>query len=313
MLRLATVSPCFNEEDVVRSSAERLTALFRELIDKGKISDDSMMVFVNDGSKDNTWKVIAELHEENPFVRGINLSHNVGHQNAIMAGMMTARQWADAVITIDADLQDSLVALEQMIDRCNEGFDVVYGVKVSRKADPLLKRLTAEAFYKLQQSMGVESVFNHADFRLLTRRALDMLSEYGERNLYLRGIVPMIGLNSTTVDDVISERTAGHSKFTLRKMFHLASDGILSFSARPIYGLIYMGAVFLFIALCMVVYVVRALILGTAVSGWASLMLSLWLVGGCMLIGMGLLGLYIGKIFVEVKRRPLYHIREILE
>jgi len=313
MIKLATVSPCYNEEETLRQSTERLTALFEKLIAAGKISRDSMIVFVNDGSRDATWELIAELHQANAFVRGINLAHNVGHQNAIMAGMMTARQWADAVVTIDADLQDSLEALEQMVDHCNEGYDVVYGVKVSRKADPLLKRLSAEAFYKVQHSMGVDSVFNHADFRLMSRRALDMLSEYGERNLYLRGIVPMIGLKSTTVDDVISDRMAGQSKFTLRKMLHLASDGILSFSVRPIYFILYLGLFFLLVTLGIAIYVAHALITGTAVSGWASLMLSLWCVGGFCLVGMGLLGLYIGKIFVEVKHRPLYHIQEILD
>ena len=313
MIKLATVSPCYNEEEVLEHSVERLTQLFNHMIAEGKISNDSMMVFVNDGSKDRTWEIIEQLHAENRFVKGINLSRNVGHQNAIMAGMMTARKWADAVVTIDADLQDDLGALEKMVDECNTGYDIVYGVKVSRKADPLMKRLSAEAFYKMQKSMGVESVFNHADFRLMSRRALDMLAGYHERNLYLRGLVPMVGLKSTTVDDVISEREAGESKYTLKKMLNLAMDGITSFSVKPIYIILYMGILFMVVTLMIAIYVVRALILGTAVSGWASLILSIWFVGGFILIALGIVGLYIGKIYTEVKGRPLYNIQEVLE
>ena len=232
MIKLATVSPCYNEEDVLRHSAERLTALFERMIADGLISPDSMMVFVNDGSRDRTWQIISELHASNKYVRGINLARNVGHQNAIMAGMMTARQWADAVITIDADLQDDIECIPQMVRHFAEGHDIVYGVKVSRTADPLMKRMSAQAFYKLQKSMGVESVYNHADFRLMSKRALDMLAGYDERNVYLRGLIPMIGLPSTTVDDAISEREAGVSKYTLKKMLNLAVDGITSFSTR---------------------------------------------------------------------------------
>lgn len=312
MIRLATVSPCYNEEPVLEDSVARLTTLFEQLIAKGKISEDSMMVFVNDGSKDQTWNIIKRLHKENRFVKGISLAHNAGHQNAIMAGMMTAREWADAVITLDADLQDDINAIEKMIDEFEAGNDIVYGVKVSRTADPLMKRMSAEAFYKLQKSMGVESVFNHADFRLMSKRALNMLAGYDERNLYLRGLIPMIGLQSSTVEDVISERQAGKSKYTLRKMLNLALDGITSFSVKPIYGIIYMGLIFLLISLCIGIYVVHALVTGTAVPGWSSLILSIWLVGGFVLIGIGIIGLYIGKIYTEVKHRPLYNIAEIL-
>ena len=267
MIKLATVSPCYNEEEVLRQSVERLTALFEKMIADQLISTDSMMVFVNDGSRDRTWQIITELHAENRFVRGINLARNVGHQNAIMAGMMTAKEWADAVITIDADLQDDITCIPQMVKDCSDGFDIVYGVKVSRKADPLMKRLTAQAFYELQASMGVESVFNHADFRLMSRRALQMLSGYDERNLYLRGLIPMIGLPSTTVDDVISERQAGTSKYTLNKMLNLALDGITSFSVKPLYNIIYLGIVFLVISFGIAIYVLHALITGTAVPG----------------------------------------------
>ena len=313
MIRLATVSPCYNEEAVLRQSVERLTQLFERMISQGLIAEDSMMVFVNDGSRDRTWQIISELHQENRFVRGVNLARNVGHQNAIMAGMMTAKDWADAVVTIDADLQDDIECIPQMVSDLAQGYDIVYGVKVSRQADPFMKRMTAQAFYNLQSKMGVESVFNHADFRLMSRRALEMLAGYQERNLYLRGLIPMIGLPSTTVDDVISERQAGTSKYTLRKMLNLALDGITSFSVRPLYCIIYLGIVFLIISFCIAVYVVRALIVGTAVPGWSSLMLSVWLVGGFVLISIGITGVYIGKIYNEVKQRPLYNIQDILD
>lgn len=312
MIKFATVSPCYNEEEVLHQSVERLTVLFERMIAEGLISDDSMMVFVNDGSRDHTWDIIRELHAQNRFVRGINLARNVGHQNAIMAGMMTAKEWADAVVTIDADLQDDIECIPQMVKHFETGNDIVYGVKVSRKADPLMKRMSAMAFYKMQRSMGVESIYNHADFRLMSKRALQMLSGFEERNLYLRGLIPMIGLPSTTVDDVISERQAGVSKYTLKKMLNLAMDGITSFSTRPMQAIFHLGIVFLLIAFGIAVYVIHALIAGTAVPGWSSLILSIWLVGGFILISLGVTGTYIGKIYTEVKRRPLYNIQEIL-
>ncbi len=313
MIKLATVSPCYNEEEVLEHSVERLTALFEKMIGEGLITPDSMMVFVNDGSRDKTWQMIRELHEKNKFVKGVNLARNVGHQNAIMAGMMTAREWADAVITLDADLQDDIECIPQMVKHFEEGNDIVYGVKVSRKADPLMKRITAQAFYKLQSSMGVESVYNHADFRLMSRKALDMLATYKEHNLYLRGLIPQIGLQTTTVDDVISERYAGASKYTLSKMLNLALNGITAFSVKPMFFIFYLGIFFLLIAFCIGIYVAHALITGTAIPGWASLILSIWLVGGFILIAMGVTGVYIGKIYTEVKRRPLFHVAEILD
>ena len=313
MIRLATVSPCYNEEEVLRHSVERLTALFERMISESLISEDSMMVFVNDGSRDRTWQIIRELHAENKFVKGINMSRNVGHQNAIMAGMMTAREWADAVVTIDADLQDDIECIPQMVRHFEAGNDIVYGVKVSREADPFMKKFTAQAFYKLQSSMGVESVYNHADFRLMSRRALDMLATYPEHNLYLRGLIPQIGLQHTTVDDVISERYAGQSKYTLHKMLRLALNGITAFSVKPLFLIFNLGVLFLIIAFCIGIYVVRALIIGTAVPGWSSLILSIWLVGGFVLISLGIVGTYLGQIYTEVKHRPLYHVAEILE
>ena len=312
MIRLATVSPCYNEEEVLYHSVEQLTALFERMIAEGLISSDSMMVFVNDGSRDRTWEIIRELHGKNKFVRGINMSRNVGHQNAIMAGMMTAREWADAVITLDADLQDDIECIPKMVKAFEDGNDVVYGVKVQRQADGFMKKMTAQTFYKLQSSMGVESVYNHADFRLMSRRALDMLATYKEHNLYLRGLIPLIGLRHTTVDDVISERYAGKSKYTLHKMMRLALNGITAFSVRPLFAIYNIGILFLVVAFCIGCYVAYSLIFSTVEPGWASLMLSIWIVGGFILISMGIVGTYIGQIYTEVKRRPLYHIQEIL-
>lgn len=313
MIKLAIVSPCYNEEDVLQHSVERLTELFDRMVKEKTISSDSMMVFVNDGSKDRTWQIISELHKTNHYVRGINLTRNVGHQNAILAGMMTVREWVDAVVTIDADLQDDIECIPQMVRHYEEGNDIVYGVKVSRDADPLIKKLTAQAFYKLQNQMGVESVFNHADFRLMSRRALDMLSNYHESNIYLRGLIPQIGLPHATVDDVISERYAGTSKYTLRKMLGLALNGITAFSVKPLYLIFNIGILFLIVAFIIGIYVVYSLIMGSAVHGWASLMLSVWIVGGFILMSMGIIGTYIGKIFTEVKHRPLFNIKDILE
>ena len=313
MIKLGIVSPCYNEEEVLASTVSRLTELYNNLIAKGKISKDSLIVFVNDGSKDKTWEIIKHFHETNSFVRGIDLANNVGHQNAIMAGMMTAKEWVEGVITIDADLQDDINAIEAMIENYEQGYDIVYGVKVSRTADPVLKRFTAQVFYKLQQNMGIEMVFNHADFRFMSKKALDILESYKERNLYLRGIIPMIGLNTTTVEDVISERTAGASKYTVKKMLHLALDGITSFSIKPIYNIVYLGIFFIFISFCIGIYVIHAIVTGTSVPGWSSLILSIWFVGGFILICIGTIGVYIGKIYNEVKMRPLYNIKDILE
>ena len=312
MVKLAIVSPCYNEEEVLGESASRLGKLLDSMVAEGRISPASFMLFVNDGSRDRTWEIISQLHGADKRVRGLNLARNVGHQNAIMAGMMAAKDRADAVITIDADLQDDLAAIPQMVSECESGRDIVYGVKVKRTADPLLKRLSATAFYRLQAKMGVESIYNHADFRLMSRRALDMLAGYQERNLYLRGLIPLIGLDTATVDDVISERQAGHSKYTLGRMLSLALDGITSFSVKPIYYIIYLGLAFLLISLAIGIYVIHALVAGTAVPGWSSLILSVWFVGGMVLISIGVVGAYIGKIYTEVKRRPLYNIKESL-
>ena len=312
MMKLGIVCPCYNEHEVLLESGERLTALIDGLVAKQKIAPDSFVLLVNDGSRDNTWQLIKQLHDTNHYFRGVNLAKNVGHQNAIMAGMMTAKDHCDAVITIDVDLQDDLSAIERMIDKYHEGYDIVYGVKVSRQGDSFLKKNTALMFYKFQQAMGVKAVYNHADLRLMSRRTLQQLSHFEERNLYLRGLIPMIGYQSATVEDVISPRTAGQSKYTLKKMFTLAADGITSFSTKPISLILTAGIFCLLVSVGMFIYVLCSYFEHLAVPGWPSIMLSIWFIGGLLLLSIGIIGEYIGKIYIEVKHRPLYNIESIL-
>lgn len=311
-MKLAIVSPCYNEQEVLEQSSARLLQLMDEWTAKGKIDPSSFILFVNDGSADSTWNIIENLHRENNRINGINLAHNVGHQNAIMAGMMCAKDLCDGLVTVDCDLQDDVTAIERMVDLYAEGYDIVYGVKVSREGDGLMKRLTAESFYKFQSSLGVKSIYNHADFRFMSRRAVEALAQFPERNLYLRGMIPMIGFRTATVDDVISERTAGRSKYTIKKMFRLASDGITSFSSRPMILLFSVGLLMMLVALAMVVYVVVSIIMGHFVAGWSSLMLSMWFIGAVITMGLGIVGIYIGKIYTEVKQRPLYIVADKL-
>lgn len=312
-MKLGIVLPCYNEQEVLPRSIERLTELLNSLVKCGKISADSFMMFVNDGSADSTWAIISEEAAKNRYVKGISLAANAGHQSAIMAGMMVAKDQCDAVITIDADLQDDLNAIEKMVDCYTAGYNIVYGVKVSRKADPALKRLSATFFYKLQRAMKIKTIYNHADFRLISRRALQQLSLYKERNLYLRGIIPLVGYRWTTVEDVISEREAGHSKYTVKKMLNLALDGITSFSVRPLHWIIAAGLFFLFISVLMTIYILYSFFDGIAVPGWTSMMISLWFIGSVVLLAIGVIGQYVGKIYTEVKGRPLYTIEEILD
>ena len=312
MIKLGIVSPCYNEEDVLPLSVSKFERLFDDLKSRRIITDDSFVMFVNDGSQDKTWELISRFHEEKKFIFGVNLTHNVGHQNAIMAGMMTAYPLCDALITIDADIQDDLNCIEQMIALCEQGNDIVYGVKKSRKKDSFMKRTTAVAFYKLQEMMGVKAVFNHADFRLMKKEAVERLAQYHEKNLYLRGLMPTIGHKTATVNDTISEREAGKSKYTLRKMLHLAADGIFSFSTTPIKYIFGAGFLFMFAFIMTIVYIIVALVSGYVVQGWASMMASLWLIGGFIMLALGIIGEYIGKIYIEVKGRPLYHVQETL-
>ena len=311
--KLIIVSPCYNEEAILRYSADTLTSFLKRVIALGKIAPSSRILYVNDGSRDRTWSLIEELHKDNSFVEGLSLAKNVGSELAVMAGMMVARERADVVVTIDADLQDDVEAIEEMINHYLEGCDIVYGVKTSREADPWLKRITAEGFYRLQQNMGINVIFNHTNFRLMSKRALEALSEYSERNLYLRGIIPQLGFRSAEVEDVICERTAGESKYNYTKLLLLAVDGITSFSTKPISFIVGMGLFSLLISIVMAIYVLVSYVEHLSVPGWASLMLSLWFIGSMLLLSIGVVGQYIGKIYIEVKARPRYHIDQYLK
>ena len=311
--KLIIVSPCYNEEAILRYSADTLTSFLKRVIALGRIAPSSRILYVNDGSRDRTWSLIEELHKDNSFVEGLSLAKNVGSELAVMAGMMAARERADVVVTIDADLQDDVEAIEEMINHYLAGCDIVYGVKTSREADPWLKRITAEGFYRLQQNMGINVIFNHTNFRLMSKRALEALSEYSERNLYLRGIIPQLGFRSAEVEDVIRERTAGESKYNYTKLLLLAVDGITSFSTKPISFIVGMGLFSLLISIIMAIYVLVSYVEHLSVPGWASLMLSLWFIGSMLLLSIGVVGQYIGKIYVEVKARPRYHIDQYLK
>ena len=311
--KLIIVSPCYNEEAILRYSADTLTSFLKRVIALGKIAPSSRILYVNDGSRDRTWSLIEELHKDNSFVEGLSLAKNVGSELAVMAGMMAARERADVVVTIDADLQDDVEAIVEMINHYLAGCDIVYGVKTSREADPWLKRITAEGFYRLQQNMGINVIFNHTNFRLMSKRALEALSEYSERNLYLRGIIPQLGFRSAEVEDVIRERTAGESKYNYTKLLLLAVDGITSFSTKPISFIVGMGLFSLLISILMAIYVLVSYVEHLSVPGWASLMLSLWFIGSMLLLSIGVVGQYIGKIYIEVKARPRYHIDQYLK
>ena len=310
MIKLAIVSPCYNEEEVLEQSAARLTALFDELVGKEKISADSYVLFVNDGSKDRTWNIIQKLHKENLYVKGMNLARNVGHQSAIMAGMMTAKDWSDAVVTIDADLQDDINAIPQMVDYYNKGIDTIYGVRKERKTDTFFKKHTAQLFYKLMKTMGGDIIYNHADFRLMSKRALRALISYPERNLFLRGIVPMMGYPSAAVYYDRKERFAGESKYPFTKMLNFALDGITSFSVKPLRLITAAGLVFMLSSIIAIIYALSAFASGHVFPGWTSLLISVWFIGGAILTAIGIIGEYVGKIYKEVKRRPRYFIEK---
>lgn len=309
---LFIVLPSYNEEAVLPSSIEHLTQLYGQLIMDHTISESSRLLFVNDGSADRTWDIIEEASRTNPYVCGVKLAKNVGHQNAILSGMETAKEYADVVITMDADLQDDIAKIPEMLQKFADGADIVYGVKNERKADSFFKRTTALLFYKLMNTLGVRTVYNHADFRLMSKRALEALSGYRERNLFLRGIIPQLGYKTDSVYENLREREAGESKYTLSKMMNLAIDGITSFSIKPVRLIFSLGLVFVLLAVIMLIYVLCVVIQGKTVAGWASLMLSMWFIGGCILIGLGIVGEYVGKIYLEVKDRPRYNIEKTL-
>lgn len=312
MKRLAIVVPCYNEEEVFPETAKRLTQVLKDLIQKGKIAEDSFSLFVNDGSKDRTWALIEQEYHRNPYACGIKLAGNVGHQNALLAGLLSAKEMADITISIDADLQDDVNVIEEMVDKYHEGYDIVYGVRSERKTDTAFKKFTAQGFYKLMHAMGAKSVYNHADFRLMSKRAVEGLAEFKERNLFLRGLVPLIGYNTTSVYYKRSERFAGESKYPLKKMLSFAFDGITSLSIRPITLISILGLFIIFCSIGAGIYTVVSLCVGVAVPGWASIMLSIWFLGGVQLLSIGLIGQYIGKVYLEVKERPRYRIETIL-
>lgn len=312
-MKLFVVVPCYNEQEVLPETLKRMTALFDELILGDKISNESRIVFVDDGSRDNTWKLISTYCKNEKYINGIKLAKNAGHQKALLAGLMTVKDEADCVVSIDADLQDDISVIKEFIDKFNEGNDIVYGVRSERKTDSFFKRSTAIFFYKLMQSMGVNIVFNHADYRLMSKRALNHLSEFKEANLFLRGLVPLIGFKTTSVYYKRSERFAGESKYPLSKMLSFAFDGITSFSVKPIRLISMIGGLSALIAVGIAIYSIIQKFHGNVVPGWTSLMVSLWFLGGIQLIALGLIGEYIGKIYNEVKGRPRFIIEEYVK
>ena len=283
------------------------------MVSKNKISQDSFVLFVNDGSKDKTWELISEEHKAHKQIKGLNLAKNVGHQYALTAGLMTAKDMCDVTVSIDADLQDDTSVIEEMIDKFHEGCDIVYGVRNSRKKDSFFKRTTAQGFYRLMNVMGVKTVYNHADFRLMSKRSLEAFSEYKETNLYLRGMVPLLGYKTDSVYYERKERVAGESKYPLKKMLALAFEGISSFSTKPIDMITVLGFGIVFLSIIAAVYAFVSYFMGRVEAGWTSLILSIWFLGGVQLLSIGLIGKYIGKIYTEVKHRPRYNIECVLD
>ena len=309
---LYVVVPCYNEEDVLPETAKQLLAKIENLSGSGKISPDSRIVFVDDGSDDRTWELISMLHSENRFFRGIKLSRNRGHQNALLAGLFTVSSECDAVISLDADLQDDVNAIDEMIDKFNEGCDVVYGVRDSRETDTFFKKFTAEGFYKIIKCMGADIVFNHADYRLMSRRAIEGLLEFKEVNMFLRGIVPMIGYPCDKVYYKRRERFAGKSKYPLRKMIAFAWEGITSLSTKPIKLITILGLIIFIVSIIMLVYSLVRYFTGATETGWSSTFVSIWAFGGLQLLAIGIIGEYIGKVYLESKERPKFIIEEYL-
>ena len=310
---LYIVVPCYNEQEVLPETSKRLKAKLEQLITAGKISEKSRVLFVNDGSKDRTWEIISALHQQSPLFCGVDLTRNRGHQNALLAGLMTAKDKADAVISMDADLHDDVEAVDQMVDKFLEGVDIVYGVRSSRKKDSFFKRTTAEGFYRVMNALGAETVFNHADYRLMSKRALEGLEQFREVNLFLRGIVPMIGYRTDVVEYERGERFAGESKYPLKKMLSFAMEGVTSLSVKPLRMITGLGFLIFLVSLVMIVYNLARWAMGATVTGWASLACSLWALGGLILLAMGVVGEYVGKIYLETKGRPRFLIRQVLE
>ena len=307
---LSIIVPCYNEEEMLPITFESLRNKLSELIEKGKISSESFLLFVDDGSKDKTWELIENENKIHKEVRGLKLAGNVGHQFALTAGLIFAKDICDISISIDADLQDDIDVFEEMVDKFHEGNDIVYGVRNKRKTDSIFKRVTAQTFYRVMNFFGAKTIYNHADFRLMSKRALEQFSKYSEENLYLRGIVPLIGYKTECVYYDRKVRVAGKSKYPLRKMLALAIEGITSFSVKPIRYIVLLGFLSVFLSIAAFVYALVSYFLKTVEPGWTSLIVSIWFLGGVQLISIGLIGEYIGKIYMEVKRRPRYNIEK---
>lgn len=311
--KLYLVVPCYNEEEVLYETTKRLTEKLSAMIDKKMISEDSKIVYVNDGSKDKTWSIIEELHNDNKYVRGIKLSRNRGHQNALLAGLMTVKNECDMVISMDADLQDDIDVVDKFVEKYQEGCEIVYGVRNSRKTDTFFKRFTAQGFYKFMKVMGVDLVYNHADYRLMSQRVLNELENYKEVNIFLRGIVPLIGFKSDIVEYERHERFAGESKYPLKKMLSFAFDGITSFSIKPIRAITSLGVILFCISIIMLIYFLASYSTGETVPGWATIVTSIWGIGGLQLLAIGIIGEYIGKIYLETKERPKFIVETYLK
>ena len=309
---LYIVVPCYNEEEVLPETARRLRDKLRDLKDRGLISENSRILFVNDGSRDRTWELITALHQADPVFDGVCLSRNRGHQNALLAGLMTVRDEADACVTMDADLQDDVDAIDAMVDRYLDGIDIVYGVRSARRTDTLFKKTTAGGFYKLMAAMGVETVDNHADFRLMSKRAVDGLAQFEERNLFLRGMIPLVGFSHDTVSYERGERFAGESKYPLRKMLRFAMEGITSLSVEPIRLITRLGFLIFFVSIVVLVYCLVRYFTGHTIQGWTTTVLSVWAIGGLIMISLGVIGEYIGRIYLETKNRPRYIVESYL-
>ncbi len=309
---IAIVVPCYNEQEALPLTIPKMLQILQDMWDSGLATDDSYILCVNDGSRDDTWNLLKQMHSDDKRIRAISLAHNRGHQNALLAGLMFVRGRCDAAISIDADLQDDPLAMIEMVRRHLEGDDIVYGVRSSRKTDSWFKRTTAHAFYRFQKSMGLNTIYDHADYRLMSAKALDMLAEYGETNLFLRGIIPNIGLQHSCVYYARTARVAGESKYPLGKMLSLSIDGITSFSAKPMRIIFGVGLALMIIDIIVAIWVLIAYFNNNSVSGWASLILSVWFLGSLILMAVGIVGEYVGKIFMEVKHRPRYAIGEEL-
>lgn len=311
--KLYLVIPCYNEQEVLHETEHRLTVKLNQMISDGLISGESRMVFVDDGSKDSTWNIIKDMHEKNDLVLGIKSSRNRGHQNTLLAGLMTVKDECDMAISMDADLQDDIEVLDEFVKKYYDGCEIVYGVRSARKTDTFFKKFTAEGFYKVMKWMGADIVFNHADYRLMSSRALNELAKYKEVNLFLRGIVPMIGFKTDVVMYERHERFAGESKYPLKKMLAFAMDGITSLSIKPIRFITSLGIILFALSIILLIYFIVGYFLGRTAPGWATIVVSIWGIGGLQLLAIGVIGEYIGKIYMETKDRPRYIIEEFLK